>query len=1000
MGQRLNYLYLYLLMLLPATLIGQVQDLEGKKIVDVQVLPVDLLHPADLARLQPLRVGQPFHLKDVPEAIDSLFGSGQFEDISVDAKPTPDGVIIQFLTKPAWFVGKVSVIGKLSPPPSRSQLVSSGRFSLGTPFNEKDVGQAVESITELMNRNGLLEPQIAPKAERDLRTQQVFITFQVTKGKRGKYEMPRVNGQSGLSDSTILRATGWRIPIIHFWRKVNDTRTRAGVDGLLNKYQGQKRLTAKVELDSLEFDNARRRIRPVLTVDPGPKVELKATGTKISKRILTRYVPVYEERAIYEDLLLEGKKKLQDYFQGQGYYDVEVTFRALPAKNDLQTIEYGITKGDRYKLVKVLVTGNKYFSTDTIRERMFMQPKSFSLRYGRYSEAFRRKDEESIVDLYRSNGFRDVKISSTVDRHATAKDGLVTVTVNVDEGRQWIVGNITLSGVSSDVYTTVMTLLTSTPGQPFADINMAADRSAVLTYFHDNGFISAEFKGQWQPSQSGSKADITYRVKEGPRQFVREVLISGVTLTRRSLVDKQITLKPGSPLSSLEQTEIQKRLYDLGIFARVDTAIQNEEGDTSHKYVAFDFDEANRYSVAFGLGAQLGRFGTPSSTNLSSPGGATGFSPQLSVDVSRQNFLGLGHAVSLRGIYSSLEKRASLSYQQPHFMDTEGLAILYNLLYADSLSVRTFASKRTEASVQVSQKFSNSLTGLFRYAYRRISVSQVIIPVLLVPQLAAPVRIGLLSANLVQDRRDNPTEPHRGIYNTFDLGFSSRYLGSQRSFGRLLMRNATYHRLTRSIVFARQTQFGLILPFSAPLGLTEQQSVPLAERFFGGGADSLRAFPYNQAGPRDTGTPLVAGAAAYQPTGFPLGGNALLFNNLELRFPVLGENIQGVIFHDMGNIYSSFTKMSLRARQRDLKDFDYAAQAVGVGIRYRTPVGPIRLDLAYSLNPPSYQGFKGTPQQLLLCNPSAPPESLPGYCRPTQQRVSHFQFFFSIGQTF
>jgi outer membrane protein assembly factor BamA len=172
----------------------------------------------------------------------------------------------------------------------------------------------------------------------------------------------------------------------------------------------------------------------------------------------------------------------------------------------------------------------------------------------------------------------------------------------------------------------------------------------------------------------------------------------------------------------------------------------------------------------------------------------------------------------------------------------------------------------------------------------------------------------------------------------------------------------------------------------------------LPERFFGGGADSLRAFPYNQAGPRDIGAPLVPGGASSAPTGFPLGGNALFFNNVELRYPLIGENIQGVFFHDMGNVFTNLSDMSLRFSQRNLQDFNYTVHAVGVGLRYKTPVGPVRVDLAYSINPPSFDGFNGTPQQLLQCNPNVP-STLP-YCTPSQQSVGHIQFFFSIGQTF
>jgi outer membrane translocation and assembly module TamA len=276
-------------------------------------------------------------------------------------------------------------------------------------------------------------------------------------------------------------------------------------------------------------------------------------------------------------------------------------------------------------------------------------------------------------------------------------------------------------------------------------------------------------------------------------------------------------------------------------------------------------------------------------------------------------------------------------------------------------------------------------------------VSDVIIPVLLIPQLVQPVRIGMLSVNLIQDRRDNSGDPHRGMYNSANFGLATKEFGSQREFGRLLLRNATYYQLSKNLVLARQTQFGLIEPFSPPAGLSDQESIPLPERFFSGGADSLRAFGFNEAGPRDTGAPVTPGGPSSLPTGFPLGGNALFINNIELRFPLIGQNIQGVLFHDLGNVYTDLRDISFRYRQGDLQDFNYAVQDVGFGIRYKTPVGPVRADFAYALNPPSFIGFNGTPLQLLQCGPNA---ASVGACQPVQQNTGRFQFFFSIGQTF
>jgi outer membrane protein insertion porin family len=724
-----------------------------------------------------------------------------------------------------------------------------------------------------------------------------------------------------------------------------------------------------------------------------------AVETKVSRRVLKRYVPVFQQRAVDDDLLETGKRNLQEYFQCQGYYDTSIDFVVQPVKDGQETVEYAISRGMRYKLVRVTIAGNRYFDTESVRERMFMQPAGFLiLRHGRYSEAFRRRDEESIANLYRSNGFRDVTVASEVSRDVKGQAGSIAVTVHIREGAQWLVDDLAIHG-ATQFKPAELPSLASSGGQPFSEVNIANDRETVLTFYYTRGFPKASFNASWRTVEPGH-VSVVYDIVEGDREYVRDVLVSGLNTTRRSLVDRAITLKAGDPLSPTAQTEIQKSMYDLGVFANVDTAIENPDGDTDHKYVLYHFDEANRYTFSVGFGAQLAQFGTPNSTSLAAPGGTTGVSPEGSLTVSRLNFLGLGHTVSLQGVYSSIEKRASLTYLQPRLFGVEGQNLTYSLQYDDTLDVRTFAARREEASVQLSRKFSKAFTGVFQAAYRKDNVSDIVIPVLLVSQFLQSVRIGVLSANFVQDRRDNPANPRHGMYNTASFSLSGRFFGSERSFGRALLRNATYYPLGKNWVLARQTQFGIIVPFAPPAGIDAQESVPLPERFYAGGADSLRAFPFNQAGPRDIGTALVPGGPTSEPTGFPLGGNALFINNIELRFPFLGQNIQGVIFHDMGNVYSSLSDISLRFHQNSPRDFNYMVHDVGFGIRYRTPVGPVRADFAYSINPPAYVGFSGTPAQILNCNPNVPTSQLPSYCQSTPQSISHFQFFFSIGQTF
>jgi outer membrane protein insertion porin family len=293
--------------------------------------------------------------------------------------------------------------------------------------------------------------------------------------------------------------------------------------------------------------------------------------------------------------------------------------------------------------------------------------------------------------------------------------------------------------------------------------------------------------------------------------------------------------------------------------------------------------------------------------------------------------------------------------------------------------VLTFTARRLEGSAQLSQKLSKATTVLWRYTWRDVRVDQSTLKInpLLIPLESTPAQLASIAGNLIQDRRDDPTDAHRGVYNTLDLALVDRHFGGNKNMVRLLARNSYYKTVARDLVLASNTQFGWIHPFAIAAGTDPTVYVPISERFFGGGSMSLRSFPEYQAGPRD---PL---------TGFPIGGNALLFHQTELRFPLIGANISGVLFHDFGNVYSTLSNISFRVHQNGLTDFDYMTHAVGFGIRYKTPLGPIRLDLAYSINPPTFNGLNGTYNDLLF-----------GTATPAIRSVSHFQFFFSIGQAF
>jgi len=952
---------------------GAPEDYEGKRIVRILFDPaLQPLSDDELAEMLPIKVGEPLSLRALRDAIVRLYDTGRYRDIAADAELSGDGVLVRFLTRNTWFVGRVSVEG-VPAPPNEGQLVNATRLDLGRRFSEEAAQRAIGHLEEVLRANGFFEPKVQRFVEYEQAFSQVNVVFLVEPGPRARLAAPVLKGADPEEARRLVKATRWaRFWVLPGWKEATERRVQKGLERIRKYYQKRNRLLSSVTLEEMLYDSESRSVTPVLRISPGPKIHVHTVGWEVSQSKLRELVPIFQEQAVDRDLLAEGARNLTQFFQAKGYFDAKVTFENHQEPGGETAIVYHIETGPRYKLTRLEIRGNEYFDEATLRERMAVTPAT-RLRYrrGRFSQAMLERDLATIAALYRANGFRDVKVTAKTE--ATAGNEL-SVVVQIDEGPQWRVAELRLDGVSPANREDVELLMTTIPGQPFSEAAMAADRDNILAYYYDNGYLNARFDWDAKLDPQTHTVDVNVAIEEGPRRYVRASLIGGLKETRPSLVYSRILLKPGEPLSQSLMIETQRRLYDLGIFARVDQAIQNAEGNEERKYLIHQFEEARRYSVNLGLGAQIARIGGGGFTDFDNPAGTPGFSPRISVGVTRSNMFGVGHTAGLQARVSNTRRRALFNYFAPQFKGNENYNVTVSGLYDFSRDINTFESRRWEGSVQFGHRLSRADSFRYRFTYRRVGLGNVRISPELIPIFAQPVRVGLVAADFIQDKRDDPLSSTRGYYNAIETSVASKIFGSETDYVQIIGRNSSYHRIGRDLVLARSLTIGWL---GNPASDGLNNPIPLPERIFSGGASSHRGFPDNQAGPRDL------------ETGFPLGGRALVMHNLELRFPLIGDSIGGVLFHDAGNVYSSFGAISFRFRQRDKTDFDYMVHAFGFGIRYQTPIGPIRLDLAYAPNSPRFFGFKGSLEDLIA-----------GRGQKVDQRISQFQFFFSIGQTF
>ena len=952
---------------------------EGRRIASINYAPEAQPYTrSNLERLNPVKPGDRFSIDAISRSIEALFDTGRYDDVSVDAVLSPSGEVnVTYRTISAWFVGGVSIAGAADPP-SDGQLITATKLELGQAFTEDYLIEASQSVINSLRSNGLYRASVEPRFSYDPITQQVQIKFQIDSGKRARFSTPIIKGDAKRTPASLIRTTHWQ----RAWglisaKHLTEQRLSNGLERIRFSFQKNDFLMARVKLDELRYLPETNLVVPTISVQAGPRIQIKAVGAKLSAGKLRQLVPIYQERAVDRDLLVEGNRNIEKFLQAQGYFDATVEFDNPDSPDDAeQVIEYTIDRGVRYKLVHLEVSGNQYFNDPTILERMVVRPATrVRYRNGRFSDDLLRKDVDSIETLYRSNGFRDVRVSSRVEKDYQGRPGEVAVFIEVVEGTQWFVASIELSGVNPKDLEYAQSSLQTIEGQPYADAHIAADRDFLLNFYFNSGFPDASFDFTVKPADQPNQMHVRYSIVEGRRNFVRRILVSGYRTTRPRLIYDRIPIQSGDPLSQSSIVEAQRRLYELGIFAKVDIALQNPEGRERDKYVLYRLEEASRYSYTVGFGAQLARIGG-GNTTLAAPAGAPGFSPRVSFGVSRANFLGLGHTLGFRSQVSNFQQRVAVSYFAPQFTGNDRLNLNLTSLFDKSRDVRTFATQRFENSIQLGQRVSRSTSIQYRYVFRQVKIDEKTLNIdpALIPVFSVPVRIGMFSSSFIRDRRDDPVDSRKGVFTTIDSGLAHSAFGSRSDFVRLLFRNSVYRRIRRDLVLAQSLTVGSTYSFGLNTG---DAGVPLPERFFAGGGASNRAFPDNQAGPRDLAT------------GFPVGGKAMINQSLELRFPLLGDTLGGVIFHDAGNVYSSLTKISLRYKQRNITDFDYMVHALGFGVRYKTPVGPVRLDIAYGLNTPSFFGYEGTRDQLIQ-----------GGGRRVIQRINQFQFHFSLGQTF
>ena len=734
----------------------------------------------------------------------------------------------------------------------------------------------------------------------------------------------------------------------------------------------------------------------------------------------------------------------------------EATSTRGAARGAEEIITYTVERGAKHKLIGIEITGNKYFDTELLRSRLqifggaFGSAGRFSRRLvdsdaqsmrslyqangfldakveQQTEDNYKGKEGDLFIRFVVQEG-RQTRVASLAieGNHALKEDELLGV-IGSTPGQPY-----SDFGVTTD-RDNILALYFN-DGFPEASFTATAERvsASPAAQKAEPGWsaTSSQEKIKKEQKEKESKAAIeqaeavriVYHVQEGPQTRVRRILIGGYEHTRPGVVRREVHIKVKEPLREGDVVDSQRRLYNLGVFNRVTIEPQNPNGTNPEKDIAVLVEEAKRYTFAYGGGFEVQRLASTTNPTESQIQAA----PRGILELSKMNLTGRGDSLSFKLRGSTLQGRALLGYSAPNTFANPHFSFQATAFAEKTRDINTFTEDRYEGSVQLTDRVTPLTTVLYRYAFRQVRVSNLRILSQEIPLFNQPTLVSQFGVTWFRDSRDNPADASKGSFNSADFSDADTGFGSSASFLRLFFQNSTYYPIKRRFSFARSTRFGFLIPYRDTVSLsfsTPSASrcipgtlppgpaptiIPLPERFFAGGGTSLRGFALNQAGPRDACT------------GFPVGGQAMLILNQEFRFPMrlpfVGTSLGGAIFYDGGNVYSRLSRISFRTTLPEptfalqnpalpagptnvpvcatncTNELNYFSHSIGLGVRYKTPVGPIRIDFGYQLNRPSFV--------IPIPCPSNAPNCTVGSLGQQRTRLPGFQIFFNLGSSF
>jgi outer membrane protein insertion porin family len=907
------------------------------------------------------KAGKPYSQEKINASAEQLKQAGNFQKVEVTVEPEITGLRINFLLEPAFYLGVIefpSAVKEFS----YTHLLQVVELPDEEPYDPARIPDAEKKLEVFLRKNGYFQAKVRSEIKIDDAHQLVSVNFPVEMGKQARIGSVKLEGPDNSQNARLkhaveslrARLTGG---LLKPGKAYSPARIRQATTLMKRTLRKQHRLEGAIEENPPQYKAETNRVEVSFKVKVGPAVTVRTVGTRLTilpflleGRAKKRLIPIYSEGAIDQDLVDEGERNLTDYFQKKGYYDVKVTTEYQKQPGQILVV-YTIDRGKKRKVGVIAFHGNYALSSKELMQQVKIK-KSHIWTHGSLSQKLLKQSADNIVALYRDHGYEEAKVTPATADHESRID----VSFEVEEGTQTVVEDVQVSGNQN-----IATAQLAAPkgfelkaGAPFSPRKLTDDRNRISATYLNRGYLNADVKATMKKSASDPHhVDVAFAITENQLVRIDDVLYLGQQHTKTDLIANTARVRAENPMRRGQLLEAESRLYDLMLFDWSSVGPERPITDQTNETALVKVHEAKRNEITYGFGFEVSHRGgnIPTGTvalpggggtiglngNQIAPSEATFASPLGSIQFSRRNIRGLGETANASLLLSRLDQKALTSYTQPHFFGTSWSS-LTSLSLERSSENPLFTAGLGDVSFQVEKvlKRKTNTRLQFRYDFNKTNLSHLLVPDLVLSQ-DLHVLLSTVSATFLRDTRDKPLDAHRGMFATVNFGVTPTAFGSSANFTKLFAQYA-YYKPVHSMVFANSIRLGLASPFAGSF-------VPTSQLFFSGGGTTLRGFPIDEAGPQRL-VPfcnVLQNQSGCVDVTVPVGGKQLFIFNAEARFPLgLTKTLGGVVFYDGGNVYSAI----------NFNNFvDNYTNTVGFGLRYSTPIGPVRFDIGRNLNP-------------------------------------------------